>query len=65
MSIKHLFIARKVEMSDHSELYELVTPLGERIASASTQEPMDDLEMALNMALTDAAEANDDVEVEA
>jgi hypothetical protein len=65
MSIKHFFLARKVEMSDNSELYELVTPLGERIASASTQEAMDDLEMALNMELTSAAEANDDIEVEA
>jgi hypothetical protein len=63
MSIQHYFVARKVEMSDNSELYELVTPDGERVATATTQAAMDDLEVALNMALTDAAETNSDVDI--
>ena len=59
--IKHFFETRKVEMSDNSELWELVTPDGERIAAASKEEALEDLEIALNMALTDAFEANSDL----
>lgn len=59
--IKHFFETRKVEMSDNSKLWELVTPDGERVAAASTEEALTDLEIALNLALTDAVEANSDI----
>lgn len=59
--IKHFFETRKVEMSDNSELWEIVTPDGERVAAASTQEALLDLEITLNLALTDAFEANPDL----
>lgn len=59
--IKHFFDTRKVEMSDNSELWELVTPDGERVASATTEDALTDLEIALNMAITDAIEANSDI----
>ena len=59
--IKHFFETRKVEMSDNSELWELVTPDGERIAAASTEAALTDLEITLNLAITDAFEANSDL----
>jgi hypothetical protein len=59
--IKHFFDTRKVEMSDDSELWELVTPDGERIAAASTEDALINLEIALNLAITDAFEANSDL----
>lgn len=59
--IKHFFETRKVEMSDNSELWELVTPDGERVAAASTEDALIDLEMTLNLALTNAFEANPDL----
>lgn len=65
MSIKHFFYVRKVDMSDGSDLYELVTPGAERVASASTEDPLQELEMTLNLALTDVEESNSDVVVEA
>lgn len=59
--IKHFFETRKVEMSDNSELWELVTPEGERVASATSEDVLTDLEITLNMAITDAVEANSDI----
>jgi len=59
--IKHFFETRKVEMTDDSELWELVTPDGERIAAASTEDALINLEIALNLAITDAFEANSDL----
>jgi hypothetical protein len=61
MDIVHFFDTRKVEMSDNSDIFELVTPDGERVASASTEGPLHDLEIALNLAITDAIEANSDI----
>lgn len=61
MSIKFVFVAREVEMSDGSQLFELVTRYGDRIASSTSRAPMHDLEMALNLAVTDAVESNNDV----
>ena len=31
MNMKPFFVVRQVEMSDHSDLYELITPDGERV----------------------------------
>jgi hypothetical protein len=62
MDIKHVFTARKVEMTDGSELYEVVTPLGERVASATSERLVEEVEMALNMALTDLCEQHSDIE---
>jgi hypothetical protein len=59
--IQHFFETRKIEMTDKSVLWELVTPDGERVAAASTEEAIEDLEIALNMALTDAMDANPDI----
>lgn len=63
MSIEHFFSHRQVEMSDNSQLWEVVTPDGERVASATTEEAVVEVEMALNLALTDAVEENSDIVV--
>lgn len=63
MSIQHYFNTRKVEMSDSSDLWEIVTPEGERVASATEEGKLVAIEMALNLALTDAAEADSDIVV--
>lgn len=64
MEIKHYFTVRKVEMSDNSDLWELITPGAERVATASREELLTDLEMTLNLALTDAEEASTDIVVD-
>ena len=63
MDIKHVFTTRRVEHLEAvgEELWELISPEGERIAAASTEEPLFQLEMALNMVLTDACENNGDI----
>lgn len=59
--IKHFFRTRQVEMSDNSILFELVTDDGERVATASKADMLEELEMNLNLALTEAAEQNSDL----
>lgn len=61
--ILHFFSTRPVEMTDGSNLYELVTPDGERVAAASSEEALEDLEMTLNMELSEAVAANGDITV--
>lgn len=60
MSIRHYFSVQPVEMTD-STLFELVTPDGERVATASTDSKLRSLEADLNIVLTEAAEADTDV----
>lgn len=60
MDIQHLFHAREVEMSDGSvSLWEIVDDDGNRIASCTKEESALDLEMTLNMALTDWCEEDE------
>ncbi len=61
--ILHFFSTRPVEFTDGSKLYELVTPDGERVAAASSEEALEDLEMTLNMELSEAVAANGDITV--
>ena len=63
--IIHLFWTRKVQMTDGSQLYEIVSPQGERIAAASLSAALEDLEMTLNLALSEAVAANADITVNA
>lgn len=56
------FKTRKVEMSDRSELYEIVTPDGYRVVSATDEATLVTLEDVLNATL-EQAEANRDVVV--
>lgn len=65
MTIRHVFSVRDETLTDNSKIFVLETPGGERIASASTEEALKDLEMALNLAITDAVEANSDITVDA
>lgn len=59
MSIHHAFAARIVDhtgegtLTDGSILWEVVTPGGDRIASCESEHGAQELEMALNLALTD------------
>lgn len=55
------FTFRKVEMSDGGDLYEIVTPYGNRVASATDDDVMSCLEMDLNDLLKEAADRNPDV----
>lgn len=57
------FTFRKVDMTDGSELYEIVTPSGERVASATDSDALSELELELNAVLTEAAEDNSDIDV--
>jgi hypothetical protein len=50
--IQHYFSTNQVESSD-SDLWEVVTPGGERVASCSTEETARELERSLNLALSD------------
>lgn len=61
MKIKQVFVARQVEMSDNSVLFELVTQDGERIASSTTEGAMLNMQIELNLALSDIADANQDI----
>lgn len=61
--MKDFFTARQVEMSDNSELHEVVMPDGERIASSESEFAMHSLAMALNCALEEAALAHPDIVV--
>jgi hypothetical protein len=61
--VKHFFQFRQVEMTDGSELYEIVTPDGERVASGTDPGPLTTLEFELNGALTEAAEDHSDIEI--
>lgn len=61
MNIQHVFSHRHVTMSDSSEMWEVVTESGERIASASTEESAAEVEIALNLCLTNCCEQNGDV----
>lgn len=63
MSIQHFFTSRKVHMSDGSDLWELVTPEGERVATATKESTLLDLEIFLNLGLTDASDADSDIEI--
>jgi hypothetical protein len=61
--IKHVFHTQRV---DHlaaigEELWEVITPEGERIAAAQSEDAMRDLEMALNMTITGACDKNSDI----
>lgn len=57
-NIVHWFECRKVAHLDEigEDLWEVITPDGERVATSTVEEHMFDLEVALNMALTDANE---------
>ena len=55
-AIQHVFKYSKVDMTDDSDLWEVLTPDMERIASFENEEDARELEIALNMACTDAAE---------
>lgn len=55
------FTFRKVEMTDGSELYEIVTPSGERVASATDAGELGTLEIVLNDALNDAVADDADI----
>jgi hypothetical protein len=57
------FTFRKVEMTDGSELYEIVTPSGERVASATSPDELGTLELELNDALDDAAMDDQSIEI--
>lgn len=59
--VKNFFEFRKVAMTDGSDLYEIVTPDGERVASSTDDEAMSDLEIELNATLAEAAEADSDI----
>lgn len=59
------FNVRPVEMTDGSELYEVITPDGERVASASEHWRAIGLEQALNQALSVAAASSTDISVNA
>lgn len=59
------FTFRKVEMTDGSELYEIVTPSGERVASASDADGLGNLEIELNDVLKEAAEDDPDIVINA
>lgn len=56
--MEHTFMARQVEMSDGSVLFEVVGPEMVRVATCTDEDAAEDLEMILNMALTDWCEAN-------
>ena len=62
---KRFFRVRKVEMSDHSNLYELVTPDGERVASATTDFVLENMAAAFNDILSKAEDHNIDFVVNA
>lgn len=61
--IKHYFSSNQAEMTDGCDLWEVVTPGGERVATASNELKARELEMELNLALTDAAEADSDIDI--
>ena len=46
-----IFTNQKVPMTDGSELWELLSPQGECIATTTTKEVGDDLEVELNLVL--------------
>ena len=46
-----------------SELYEIVTPDGERVASGTNEEKLQGLECDLNLTLSDASEKDTDIEI--
>jgi hypothetical protein len=61
MNIQHYFSARPAPHFDGLEgLFEVVDPLGGRVASCTDEAAAEELEMALNMALTDWSEGNSD-----
>jgi len=61
MSIQHYFQTNEVEMSDGSEsIWEVTNSDGERVASCSSEEAAKELEMALNFALTDWVEVDEE-----
>ena len=65
MNVLHKFQARLVDhtgegtMTDGSILWEVVSDDGERVASCSTEGAAKDLEVALNIALTDWCEVDE------
>jgi hypothetical protein len=61
MSIQHFFSTQPVEMTDDGKLFEIITPGGEHVASATIEAKLKTLEIALNIALTEAAEADSDI----
>ena len=61
MEIQHAFTHRKVEMSDNSELWEVITEGGDRVATASTEDSILDVAMALDLCLTKCCEQNGDI----
>lgn len=64
--IQHYFKAQVVDhtgegtLTDGSIVWEVVNPDQERVASCTTEKGARDLEMALNLALTDWVEENED-----
>jgi len=65
MKVKKFFTTRKVEMSDNSYLFEIVTPEGERVATASHVLMLEAIEENLNKVLEDAEKADNDFVSEA
>lgn len=60
MNIQHAFWTNEEVMTDGSgSVWELLSPDGERIASASTKDAIRELEIALNMELTDWLEEDE------
>lgn len=61
MDIQHAFHINETAMTDGSgSVWEIVTDDGERIASCTSEEAAEELEMALNMALTDWCEVDEE-----
>lgn len=64
MEMHYFFETNEVEMSDGSELYEVVTPDGERVATTTDKIKAMDLEQRLNQELSEwAAEIGSDATV--
>lgn len=65
MNVQHAFKAQLVDhtgqgtLTDGGILWEIVSPEGERIASCTDEDAASELEQALNLALTDWAEADE------
>ena len=63
MKIHHFFETQPVEMTDGGKLFEIITPDGERVASGTDEAVLKRLEIALNMALSEAADEHSNIDI--